>query len=173
MAAIEVRVTAGLPRIQGASRPWRTHTARTDERSHVSEPLRLKLEAFFAIGLARVKELASTSVLEGAMGTVVSMTDELTAPASSALSEPAAVTFARSGKSMLVSAVKTVLEASEDLDVNIDYDCRSGICGQCKTRLLAGHVIMDVQDALDLVDRANNVILSCQARCLDHVVVEA
>ena len=66
-----------------------------------------------------------------------------------------------------------MLEASEDLGVNIAYDCRAGICGTCKTRLLAGRVVMDVQDALDPVDRANNVILSCQARCVDQVVVEA
>lgn len=85
----------------------------------------------------------------------------------------ATVTFARSGKSVSMSAIKTVLEASEDLGVNIGYDCRSGICGQCKTKLLAGRVIMDVQDALDPVDRANNLILSCQARCVGRVVVEA
>jgi glycine betaine catabolism B len=52
---------------------------------------------------------------------------------------------------MLVSAVKTVLEASEDRVVNIGNDCRSRICGQFKTRLLAGRVIMDLQDALDLL----------------------
>jgi len=34
-------------------------------------------------------------------------------------------------------------------------------------------LVMDVQDALDPVDRLNNVILSCQARCVDQVVVEA
>ena len=85
----------------------------------------------------------------------------------------ASVTFARAGKSKQVSAGETVLEASEDLGVDIAYDCRAGICGQCKTKLLAGRVVMDVQDALDPVDRVNNVILSCQARCVDQVVVEA
>jgi len=83
------------------------------------------------------------------------------------------VTFARSRKSLPMSAAKTVLEAAEDLGVNISYDCRSGICGQCKTKLLAGRVVMETQDALDALDRANNVILSCQARCLDQVVVDA
>jgi ferredoxin len=68
---------------------------------------------------------------------------------------------------------ETVLEASEDLGVDITYDCRAGICGLCKTKLLGGRVVMDVQDALDPVDRLNNVILSCQARCVDQVVVEA
>ena len=85
----------------------------------------------------------------------------------------ASITFARAGKSKPVSASQTVLEASEDLGVDIPYDCRAGICGQCKTKLLAGRVVMDVEDALDAVDRLSNVILSCQARCVDEVVVEA
>ncbi len=85
----------------------------------------------------------------------------------------ASITFARAGKSKQVSAGQTVLEASEDLGVHIPYDCRAGICGQCKTRLIAGQVVMDVEDALDAADRLNNVILSCQARCVDEVVVEA
>ena len=85
----------------------------------------------------------------------------------------ASVTFAHSGKSTPMSAHKTILEAAEDLGVNINYDCRSGVCGTCKTGLLAGRVRMDAEDALDARDRAKNVILSCQARCLDEVVVDA
>ncbi len=85
----------------------------------------------------------------------------------------ASITFARAGKSKQVSASQTVLEAAEDLGVDIPFDCRAGICGQCKTRLLAGQVVMDVEDALDPADRLNNLILSCQARCVDEVVVEA
>ena len=85
----------------------------------------------------------------------------------------ASITFARAGKSKPVSPAQTVLEASEDLGVDIPYDCRAGICGYCKTKLLAGRVVMDVEDALDAADRLNNVILSCQARCVDEVVVEA
>jgi ferredoxin-NADP reductase/DMSO/TMAO reductase YedYZ heme-binding membrane subunit len=86
--------------------------------------------------------------------------------------EVAKVTFARSGKTVS-PAGRTVLEAAEALRIAINYDCRAGICGQCKTRLLSGHVVMDAEDALDLTDRANNVILACQARCVDQVVVDA
>ena len=85
----------------------------------------------------------------------------------------ATVTFARSGKSAPMPAGRTVLEAAEALGVSIGYECRAGICGTCKTKLLQGHVIMDAEDALDETDRANNVILSCQARCLDQVIVDA
>ena len=42
------------------------------------------------------------------------------------------ITFARSGKSAPVPADQTVLEAAEALGVAINYDCRAGICGQCK-----------------------------------------
>ena len=83
------------------------------------------------------------------------------------------VTFARSGKSAPIHPGKTVLEAAEDLGVNINYDCRSGICGTCKTKLLSGRVTMETQDALDPLDRENNIILSCQAHCIDQVVVDA
>jgi ferredoxin-NADP reductase/DMSO/TMAO reductase YedYZ heme-binding membrane subunit len=85
----------------------------------------------------------------------------------------ATITFARSGKSTVVAASQTVLEAAEALGVSINFDCRSGICGQCKIKLLAGRVLMDAEDALEPADRANDVILSCQARCVDQVVVEA
>ena len=85
----------------------------------------------------------------------------------------ATVTFARSGKSASVSASQTVLEAAEALRVGINYECRAGICGQCKIKLLAGRVVMDAEDALDAMDQANNVILSCQSRCVDQVIVDA
>ena len=48
-----------------------------------------------------------------------------------------------------MAAGQTVLEAAEALGVSINYDCRAGICGQCKTKLLAGRVVMDAEDALD------------------------
>lgn len=83
------------------------------------------------------------------------------------------ITFARSGKSAPIANGQTVLEAAEELGVDIPYDCRAGICGTCKTPLLEGHVTMDMEAALGTRDRARNVILCCQAHCLDAVVVDA
>ena len=85
----------------------------------------------------------------------------------------ASVTFAKSGKSKPMTRKHTVLDASEDLGVDIPYDCRAGVCGTCKTKLISGRVVMDVEAALEGDDRANNIILACQARCVDAVVVEA
>jgi len=81
--------------------------------------------------------------------------------------------FARSGKTIANLDGKTVLELAEANGIEIPYDCRSGICGQCKTKLLSGTVKMEADDALEPFDRARGVILSCQAHCLDDVVVDA
>jgi ferredoxin-NADP reductase/DMSO/TMAO reductase YedYZ heme-binding membrane subunit len=86
---------------------------------------------------------------------------------------PPAVTFALSAKSALLSPEKTLLELAEQTGLNIAYECRSGVCGQCKTKLLVGCVTMEVQDALDAADRANNFILLCQTKSSEHVTIEA
>lgn len=83
------------------------------------------------------------------------------------------LTFSRSGKSVTLEPDKCLLELAEEAGVNIDYECRSGICGRCKTRLLRGNVTMEVQDALDEDEKSKNIILMCQARATDHVIVEA
>ena len=81
--------------------------------------------------------------------------------------------FARSEKLITDLDGKTILELAEEHGIPLPYDCRSGICGQCKTKLVSGRVTMDAEDALDPVDRANGLILACQARCRDDVVVDA
>jgi len=68
---------------------------------------------------------------------------------------------------------KSLLEIAEEAGVNIDFECRSGICGTCKTRLLGGCVTMDTQDALTDEDKSKNIILMCQARASGPVMVEA
>lgn len=83
------------------------------------------------------------------------------------------VRFERSGKSTEVPADLTVLEAAEECGVTIPFECRSGICGQCKTRLISGKVVMEVQDALTGTDRARGIMLACQARAAQDLVVDA
>jgi ferredoxin-NADP reductase/DMSO/TMAO reductase YedYZ heme-binding membrane subunit len=83
------------------------------------------------------------------------------------------IRFARSNKRLAGVGTRTVLELAESLGIALPYDCRSGVCGQCKTRLLSGSVVMAAEDALDPLDRANSLILACQARCRDDVVVDA
>ena len=83
------------------------------------------------------------------------------------------VTFARSGKVAPLAAGRSVLEASEDIGIDIPFDCRSGICGTCKVKLLAGHVSMEIQDALTKEDKAGGLILACQANSSEAITVDA
>ncbi|HWU91452.1 MAG TPA: 2Fe-2S iron-sulfur cluster-binding protein [Kofleriaceae bacterium] len=83
------------------------------------------------------------------------------------------VRFLRAGKTVDLPAGLTVLEAAEEAGVDIPFECRSGICGQCKTRLVSGRVSMEVQDALTPADRSKGLILACQARAAGGLVVDA
>jgi ferredoxin-NADP reductase len=85
----------------------------------------------------------------------------------------AVATFARSKRTAVLPPTKTLLEASEDVGVNIEYSCRVGTCGVCKVKLLSGAVSMEVQEALDASDKQNNVILACQAKATADVTVDA
>jgi len=84
-----------------------------------------------------------------------------------------AIVFRRAGRTVDAPAGQTVLEAAEDAGVAIPFECRAGICGQCKTPLVSGRVAMDVQDALSAADRARGLILACQARALQPIEIDA
>jgi ferredoxin-NADP reductase/DMSO/TMAO reductase YedYZ heme-binding membrane subunit len=99
--------------------------------------------------------------------------DQSPARASAPTGEPVMVEFAGSGVSTEVADGQTLLEAAEENGVEIPFDCRSGICGQCKTKLLQGRVVMDVQDALTADDRKKRLVLACQARPVNDVIIDA
>ena len=82
------------------------------------------------------------------------------------------VQFARANKRVDAPGL-TVLECAEDAGVDIAFECRAGVCGQCKTKLVSGRVVMAAQDALTAGDRAKGLVLACQARPVTDVVVDA
>jgi glycine betaine catabolism B len=95
------------------------------------------------------------------------------AGSSAAVGPAFTVTFARSHRAAPIDGGRPILALADELGIEVDSECRSGICGRCKTRMLSGSVTMETQDALDGVDRNNNTILLCQARALEDVTVEA
>jgi ferredoxin-NADP reductase len=68
---------------------------------------------------------------------------------------------------------QTILELSEALGIGIENSCRVGTCGVCKIQMTAGEVDQAIQDALDDDDKANGIILACQAKPKTAVTVEA
>jgi ferredoxin-NADP reductase len=128
----------------------------------------VKTEVF--IGRERPKPGSSADAAqppEAVLGSPPAATAEAAAPA------VAVLTFARSRQTALLPPNKTVLEASEDVGVNIDYSCRVGVCGLCKVKLLSGKVTMEVQDSLDADDKKKNIILACQAKSAGDLAVDA
>ena len=83
------------------------------------------------------------------------------------------ISFKRSKLDAEIAAETTVLEAAEASAIELPFECRSGICGQCKTRLISGSVVMESEDALTTVEKANGWILACQAHANSDVVVDA
>lgn len=100
-------------------------------------------------------------------------TEAAASPAAATGPATATISFALSAKSAPLPPEKTVLEVAESIGVPIDYSCRVGTCGLCKTKLVSGKVTMEVQDALTDADKASGIILACQARSLGDVTVEA
>lgn len=58
---------------------------------------------------------------------------------------------------------ETVLECVERNGIEIPYECRSGVCGQCKVQLCQGKVRMDQSYALSPKEREQGWILACQS----------
>ncbi len=83
------------------------------------------------------------------------------------------VTFSKHNKSSKSRADQTVLELSEELAIGIEFSCRVGTCGVCKVKMTSGEVAMAVEDALDPDDKANGIILACQAKPKSDIAVEA
>ena len=64
------------------------------------------------------------------------------------------------------SLVDTMLDAG----INVPHSCREGHCGSCVATLVSGEVDMASCDILGPEDRAEGLILGCQARPVtDHV----
>ena len=83
------------------------------------------------------------------------------------------VTFSKNNKSSRIHTGKTVLELSEELGIGIENSCRVGTCGLCKVKMTSGEVEMDVEDSLTSEDKADGIILACQAKPKSDVAVEA
>jgi len=68
---------------------------------------------------------------------------------------------------------RTFLDAAESAGVNIDFSCRVGTCGTCKTKLVSGSVTMEVEEGLDAGEKEQGWILACQAKATGDIAVEA
>ena len=112
----------------------------------------------------KTEDFGTAAPLPAAAGT----TARSTAPATGPL-----VIFSKNNKSSKIHVDQTVLELSEELGIGIEFACRVGTCGICKVKMISGAVEMAVEDGLDAEEKANGMILACQAKPKGPVEVEA
>ncbi|MAT71042.1 MAG: oxidoreductase [Planctomycetaceae bacterium] len=82
------------------------------------------------------------------------------------------VKFSLSDKSAPLPPDETILDAADQVGVDIDNSCRVGTCGTCRVKLLSGSVTMEVEDGLEPGDKEQGMILACQAKSTSDVSVE-
>ncbi|WP_382467539.1 2Fe-2S iron-sulfur cluster-binding protein [Streptomyces ochraceiscleroticus] len=83
------------------------------------------------------------------------------------------VEFTRSGRTIDCDAATTVLAAASRAGITLPASCAQGICGTCKTTLLAGSVDMQHNGGIRPREIAHNKILLCCSTPLDHLVIDA
>ena len=79
------------------------------------------------------------------------------------------------GRTLRVAAAQPVLEAALAAGLNLPHSCKSGHCGSCRARLLAGEIRYPGVRPPGLSaeeERAGHILL-CQARALSDLEVEA
>lgn len=95
-------------------------------------------------------------------------------PASAVAPDVVEIVFAKSGKTVGVSAGDYLLDVAEEHGVEIESGCRSGNCGTCKLIKTSGEVVMEAQTALSEADIADGYVLACVGRAYGkRVVVQA
>jgi NAD(P)H-flavin reductase/ferredoxin len=67
---------------------------------------------------------------------------------------------------------EAVLDAAQRAGLEIPYSCRKGVCGTCKGRVVAGEVRAFAGDALGAAERAQGMVLFCNARPRSDLTIE-
>ena len=137
-------------------------------------PDRLRQESF---GVARARTAAISIEPPATAGAAVSPAASTpgTAPVAPA-SGSASSSIVRFTVSRLVvggGPNETLLDIAETNGVPLASSCRSGGCGTCKLRVIAGTTSMDAQSVLTDEEIAEGYVLSCVTRPCSEVVVEA
>jgi NAD(P)H-flavin reductase/ferredoxin len=74
--------------------------------------------------------------------------------------------------SFLCEQNESVLDGAQRAGFEIPYSCRKGVCGTCKGRVVTGEVRAFAGDALGASERAQGMVLFCNARPRSDLTIE-
>lgn len=135
-----------------------------------------RVDEFFLCGPGTmVKELAATLKELGATGKIHVERFAVDGAAKAAAAAPAtaagrgtgaevAVTIDGRQRAFRMVAGRTILESAEAAGLALPYSCRAGVCSTCRTKVVAGTVAMDRNQALEDWEVQAGFVLCCQAR---------
>ncbi len=83
------------------------------------------------------------------------------------------VELRRSGRTIACDGRTTVLQAAAQAGITLPSSCGEGVCGTCKTTLLAGTVSMQHGGGIRPREIAQKQVLLCSSRPLEDLVVDA
>ena len=84
--------------------------------------------------------------------------------------EEITITFQRSRRTVIARRGEGMIRVAEANGIAIDYSCRTGECGSCRCKLLAGEVDMPEGTVLSAEERKSGLILACVARPISDSV---
>lgn len=73
------------------------------------------------------------------------------------------VSFTQSGITVDCTGQQSILQAAEDAGIHIGNACRTGDCGECKVRKIAGNTVVANNDGLDPQEVEDDYVLTCVA----------
>jgi ferredoxin-NADP reductase/ferredoxin len=84
------------------------------------------------------------------------------------------IVFAKSGKTISTDGSTPLLDLAEQHGIEIDYSCRAGSCGTCRTKTRPGGVVdMGSDYSLDPEEEKQGYVLACCAKPKSNLTVEA
>ncbi len=84
-------------------------------------------------------------------------------PTAAVAAQSPTVEFRKSGRSAVWDDSLSLLDFAEQQGLTPDFSCRAGICGSCKTTLIAGEITY-FQEPLDMPEAGSVLICSCQPK---------
>ena len=138
---------------------------------HLGFPMQNYYEENFG-GSKQPKQQPSPSV-QNLNPAVNSTPSKPTSPPAEKLASTAVI-FAKSKKEIICDGKDSILDLAKQEGIEIDSSCRSGVCGTCKQKKLAGEIkYEDDPHGLDHSDEDEGYILTCIAHPVGRVVINA
>lgn len=85
---------------------------------------------------------------------------------------PFTVTLARRGRSIEVGAKQSILDALLDAGIDVDHNCREGVCGTCIVRAIEGDIEHRDSVLSDAEKKAGDIAICCSRALTPRLVLD-